>query len=127
MAFFCPLGTGLCLMELFSCPSYASSISCSFLRFNIEDNVAYWEQKQMKKCFHFILIVLSLLQHSHFVNFSFHFFRHISWPSDDIRFLRSLQRALHESEGLTSPQRLKRSENFRGGFPKSSSGRGGGF
>ena len=59
--------------------------------------------------------------------FHFHFFRHISWPSDDIRFLRSLERALHESEGLISPQRLKRSENFRGGFPKSSSGRGGGF
>ena len=112
MAFFCPLGTGLSLMELFSCQSCASSIGCSFLRFNIEDNVAHWEQKQMKKCFHFILIVLSLLQHSHFVNFSLPFFRHISWPSDDIKFLRSFERALHESEGLTSPQRLKRSENF---------------
>ena len=72
--FFCPSGTGLCLMELFSCQSCASSIGCSFLRFNIEDNVAYWEQKQMKKCFHFILVALSLLQHSHFVNFSLPFF-----------------------------------------------------
>ena len=127
MAFFCPLGTGLSLMELFSCQSCTSRIGCSFLRFNIEDNVAYWEQKQMKKCFHFILIALSLLQHSHFVNFSLPFFSTYFMPSDDIRFLRSLERALHESEGLTSPQRLKRSENFRGGFPKSSSGRGGGF
>ena len=75
----------------------------------------------------FILFWWYFLYYSFHI-FSFflsHFFRHFSWTFDDIRFLRSLECALHESEGLMFPWPLKRSEISRGGFPKSSSRRGG--
>ena len=72
--FFCSQGETCLLMFLFLYQRRTRKIGCSFLRFNIEENVEYWEQKWMKICFYFILVVLSSLQHSHFLIFSLPFF-----------------------------------------------------
>ena len=45
-----------------------------FLRFNIDDIAEYWEQKDLEKLFHFILMLLALLRHSHYIIFSLPFF-----------------------------------------------------